>query len=80
MVAENRSLVEALSEELEKAKVSGRSNQKQDAQNRIILLNHNNYLMSMQHQLTKALNEMKQLKPLIGRSETELRNLKIKAY
>ena len=42
------------------------------------LLNHNNYLMSMQHQLTNALNEMKQLKPLIARSETELRNLEIK--
>ena len=78
LVAENRSLVEALSEELEKAKLSGRSNRKQDAQNRIILLNHNNYLMSMQHQLTNALNEMKQLKPLIVRSETELRNLEIK--
>ena len=33
----------------------------------------------MQHQLTKALNEMKQLKPLIGRSETELRNLENKS-
>ena len=45
LVAENKGLIEALSEELEKAKLSGRSNQKQDAQNRIILLNHNNYLI-----------------------------------
>ncbi len=78
LVVENEHLINALKEELTKAKAEGRSNPKQDAQNNIVMLNHNNYLIEIKHQLNKAVKEMKQLKPLLLQSNQELEMLQKK--
>eukprot|EP00943_MAST-04B_sp_MAST-4B-sp1_P006477 g6477.t1 len=76
LIIENEELVKALKEELAKARIEGRSSAKQDTQNRVIMLNHNNYLIDMKRELNKALSEMKQLKPFIAESELELKKLR----